>query len=326
MKGGPLVLAAFTQAGALLARRLAEGLGGQAFVPQRCLVEGVEVMEGPVGDWAARWFPQAGAMIFVCACGIAVRAVAPLLRAKTEDPAVVVADERGRFVVPVLSGHIGGANELARRVADLTGGQAVITTATDVNGLVAVDEWAVKNDCAIENPRAIKAVSGAVLGGERVGVAVTERLQPAPWPATLWLRPRVLVLGAGCKRGTDPAALEAAAVDFLEGAGVSPLSLMVLASIDLKAEEPGLVALAGRYGIPFRTFSAEELAAVPGQFSSSERVLEVTGVDNVCERAAVLAASGAGRGVLLRSKARYPGITLALARRQGMNPDGREGA
>ncbi|MCR4818562.1 MAG: cobalamin biosynthesis protein [Fretibacterium sp.] len=309
-----MVLTAFTRAGAELAVKLAGELGGQAFVPERCLVKGAELSEGSVREWAGHWFPRAGAMVFICACGIAVRAVAPHIQTKTEDPAVVVADERGRFIIPLLSGHIGGANALARRIAALTGGEAAVTTATDVNGLVAVDEWAVSNNCAIENPKIIKEVSSAVLEGRPVGVAVTEQLQPAPWPVTLWLRPRIMTLGVGCKRGIPPAEMEAAAADFLEGSGISPLSLCAVASIDLKAGEPAIIALAKQYGVPFVTFSAEELQSVPGNFSASERVREVTGTDNVCERAAVLAAGG--EAVLLRSKSRYPGMTFALARQR----------
>ena len=316
---GGIVLAAFTRAGALLAARLAGALGGRAFVPGRCLVPGTEPLEGTVGDWAELWFPHAEALVFVCACGIAVRAVAPHVRSKAEDPAVLVLDERGRHVVPILSGHIGGANALARRIAALTGGAAVLTTATDVNGLVAVDEWGVENDCAIENLGAVKQVSSAILEGRPVGVAVTEQEQPAPWPVTLWLRPRRLVLGAGCRRGSDPEAAAKAAADFLEGAGVSPLSLCAVASIDLKRDEQALIALAERYGVPFLTFPADALRAVPGRFSASERVRLATGVDNVCERAAVLAA---GNGVLLRSKTLYPGTTFALARRRPAHEDG----
>ena len=318
------VLVAFTHAGASLAARLAEALEGRAFAPGRCLVPGVEPLEGTVGAWAEHWFPRAEALVFVCACGIAVRAVAPLVRSKAEDPAVLALDERGRHVVPLLSGHIGGANALARRVAELTGGVAVVTTATDVNGVVAVDEWAVENDCAIENLGAVKHVSAAVLEGRPVGVAVTDQLQPAPWPVTLWLRPRRLVLGTGCKRGADPAAVADAAEAFLEGAGASPLALCAVASIDLKRDEPALIALAEQYGVPFLTFGADELRAVPGRFSASERVRAVTGVDNVCERAAVRAA---GNGVLLRSKTVCPGVTFALARRAVREDDiiGRDG-
>ena len=148
---------------------------------------------------------------------------------------------------------------------------------------------------------------------------MTEQEQPAPWPVTLWLRPRRLVLGAGCRRGSDPEAAAKAAADFLEGAGVSPLSLCAVASIDLKRDEQALIALAERYGVPFLTFSADALRAVPGRFSASERVRLATGVDNVCERAAVLAA---GNGVLLRSKTLYPGTTFALARRRPAHEDG----
>ena len=314
-----VVLTAFTSAGAELAARLAGALRGRAFVPERCLVPGTEPLAGTVGDWAERWFPRADALVFVCACGIAVRAIAPHVRDKAEDPAVLVLDERGQYVIPLLSGHIGGANALARRVAALTSGAAVITTATDVNGLVAVDEWAVENDCAIENLGAVKQVSSAILEGRPVGVAVTEQEQPAPWPVTLWLRPRRLVLGAGCRRGVAPEAAAKAAADFLESAGVSPLSLRAVASIDLKRDEQALIALAERYGVPFLTFSADALRAVPGRFSASERVRLVTGVDNVCERAAVLAA---GNGVLLRSKTLYPGTTFALARRRPAHEDG----
>ncbi|MDY2648047.1 MAG: cobalamin biosynthesis protein, partial [Pyramidobacter porci] len=209
--------------------------------------------------------------------------------------------------------HLGGANELARRVAALTGGRAVVTTATDVHEVEAVDVWAKENDCAIENIGAVKSVSAAALDGEKIGVAVTEMEQPAPWPVTLWLRPRNLALGAGCKRGTALEDLRAALDDFLSGAGVSKLSLCALASIDLKKDEPGLANLARELSVPFVTFPAAELAAVPGQFSHSQKVLDVTGVDNVCERAAVLAS---GFGPLLRGKTRYPGITFALARRK----------
>ena len=296
----------FTSNGAALAARLAEHLGGAAFTPDS------------VTEWTKEWFSKAGALIFVGACGIAVRAIAPHVRSKTEDPAVVVTDEKGRYVVPILSGHIGGANDLARRVAAFTGGTAVITTATDVNGLTAVDEWAVKNNCSIENPKAIKNISSAILEGRSVGVAVTEREQPTPWPVTLWLRPKDLTLGVGCKRGADSEDMKRAAADFLDGAGVSPLSLGVVASIDIKKDEKALIELAGFYKVPFVTFGAEELNNVPGRFSYSKRVFEAVGVGCVCERAAVLSASvGQSTGVLLRSKTRYDGMTFALARIRG---------
>jgi cobalt-precorrin 5A hydrolase len=310
-----VVMAAFTREGAELASRLAGQIeNSRVFVPARFADDKAEPMNGTVLDWAGEWFSKADALMFVSAAGIAVRAIAPHVRDKTTDPAVVVLDDAGRNVISLLSGHIGGGNGLARRIAGLTGGRAVVTTATDVHGIEAVDEWAVKNDCAIENPEAIKTVSAAMLDSISVGVAITDELfdeLSPPWPVTLWLRPRVMILGVGCRRGIEKKELSAAVGDFLKGAGRSILSLKSVASIDLKRDEPAIIGFCGENGVPFITYSAEELNQVPGHFSSSQKVMDVTGADNVCERAAVLAA---GNGVLLRSKTVYPGIALALAR------------
>ena len=306
-----LCVAAFTRDGAALALRIARELGGEAWASARYAGNGVLPMEGTVSDWARQRFLPGNELVFVSACGIAVRAVAPLVKSKQSDPAVVCLDDQGQFVISLLSGHLGGANQLARRIAVVTGGMPVVTTATDVHGKTAVDEWAKEHDCAIENIGAVKRISSSVLDGERVGVAVTDQLAPAPWPVTLWLRPRVLVLGVGCKRGTTMATLKSSLDDFLAGAGVSPLSLCAVASIDLKKDEAGLIGLADSLGVPFVTYSAAELAATPGRFTPSERVKSVTGVDNVCERAAVRCSGGA----LVRSKTLYPGVTMALARK-----------
>ena len=306
-------IAAFTERGVVLALRLAEFLGADVYAPERLAREGVRAIDGSITDWTGRHWK--GALVFVGACGIAVRAIAPHVRSKLNDPAVVVIDEAGKFVIPVLSGHIGGANGLARKIAGFLDAQAVITTATDVNGLVAVDKWAVKHDCAIQNPEAVKHVSSSLLEGRSVGVAVTCEDVPAPFPVTLWLRPRVLVLGAGCNRGVSPEEFSECALDFLAGAGVSVKSLRALASIDLKKDEPAMLAFAQEQGIPFLTFEAGELQALHGNFTASETVRHFTGTDNVCERACVLAAGDGA--VLLRSKCVYKNATFALARTRG---------
>ena len=123
----------------------------------------------PVMQWARGAFADADALLFIGACGIAVRAIAPLCRDKAADPAVLVMDEMGRHIIPILSGHIGGANDLALLLAERTGAEPVLTTATDVRGVPAIDSWAMKNDCAIENKAAIQAVSAAALAGKSVG-------------------------------------------------------------------------------------------------------------------------------------------------------------
>ena len=135
---------AFTSKGLALARKLAAAQPGAV---ARCGENGVTL-----ANWTAAQFAQSDAIVFVGAVGIAVRAIAPHCRSKATDPAVVVLDECGRFAIPLLSGHLGGANDLARRLAKACGAVPVITTATDANGVFAVDEWAKHQHCLVAEP------------------------------------------------------------------------------------------------------------------------------------------------------------------------------
>ena len=328
-----IALTAFTRRGAALAERLRDLLGAEGHTcaldyPRR-LAEELSRPGGyeRVGDWAGAQFPRQDALIFVGAAGIAVRAIAPHVRDKFTDPAVLSVDEAGRFVVPLLSGHVGGANDLARHVAEVLGATPVVSTATDVNGLFAVDEWAVKHGLAITDRSLAKAVSAALLEGKRVGFAsdlpldcpeglyegkadlgvwVTCRAGGGPFPETLRLVPKCLALGIGCRRGTSEAAIRAAVEDVLQGWDLA--AVKQVGTIDLKQDEPGLLAFCASLGVPLVPYTAEELQKAKGDFTSSEFVKGVTGVDNVCERAAVL--SG---GRLTVPKQAGNGVTVAVA-------------
>lgn len=310
-----LCAAAFSERGAKLARRIALAFGGSAWAPEKYAGGGVLPFGVSLGEWTKERFAEAEALVFVSSCGIAVRAVAPYLKGKDKDPAVIVADERGLSVISLLSGHIGGANELALRIAEAIGARPVITTATDVNGITPPDSWAVKNNCAIENLPAAKRVAAELLSGHAVGVAVTDELQPAPYPVTLWLRPKNLIVGVGCKRGTEPELLRGCFLDFMKQSGYSPLSVASVASVEQKKDEAAVAGLAKFYEIPFETFSAETLMALPGEFTPSPAALAAVGTDNVCERAALAASRG---GYMVRLKTKYPGITFALARKRSL--------
>ena len=324
---------AFTKAGCALAKKLADGLGlgsGSVCGPARFADElGIDAY-GSLDAWTQAHFTTDDALIFVGASGIAVRAIAPHVRDKFSDPAVVSVDEAGRFVVPLLSGHVGGANELAREVAAITGGQAAVSTATDVNGLFAVDEWAARHGFAILERSIAKEISAALLDGRPVGFksdfeldekpsGVTEGVadigfvvslddSAMPFPRTLHLVPRVATVGVGCRKGTDPSALEQAVVDALAEAKVSVKAVTTIASIDVKKDELAILELASKMGWSPVFYTADELAAVPGEFSSSDFVKRTVGVDNVCERAAC--ASG---GELVLGKQAGGGITVAIA-------------
>lgn len=273
-------------------------------------------------------------VVFVGAAGIAVRAVAPYLAGKAFDPAVVVIDEAGRFVIPILSGHLGGANALAGRLADGLGATAVVTTATDGRAAFAVDSWAAAHGCAVLDPENIRFVSGALLRGEHIGLRsdfpvdgrlpaqVTQDGAPdsgfyigfdtkaAPFAHTLHLVPRVVHLGIGCRRGTDARTVEQVAQAALDAAGVPWQAVKGVASIDIKQNEPGLLHFCQNHGLPLTAFSAEALQATEGDFTPSDFVARTVGVDNVCERAAVCAAGG---GALLCRKTARDGVTAALA-------------
>ncbi len=306
-----LCAAGFSERGAALALKIALELDGTAWAAPRYAVDGVLPIEEPLAEWTGKRFADCGAVVFAGSCGIAVRACAPHIKSKTTDPAVIVVDELGHNAIALLSGHIGGANELAKRVAAITGGNAVITTATDINGITPPDAWAVENGCAIENLPAAKETAAALLRGERVGVAVTDELQPAPYPVTLWLRPKDLIIGIGCKKDTDPHLMHGYFKNFMNDSGFSELSIAAAASISAKQNEKAIKDLAERLGVPFLTYSAAELMALTGTFTLSPAAMAAVGTDNVCERSAMAASKG---GYMVRLKTIYPGVTFALAR------------
>lgn len=289
-----------------------------------------------LGVWTGERFADSDALVFIGATGIAVRAIAPHVRDKFSDPAVVSVDEAGQFAVPMLSGHVGGANDLAREVAAAIGARAVVSTATDVNGLFAVDEWARKQGLALVERQIAKEVSACLLDGGTVGFASDIAVEGAlpsgveedphelgikvgldtadcPFAHTLHLVPRVVTVGVGCKRGTDAAALEAFVRGALANAHVSPAAVARVASIDVKRDEVAVLALARALGCEPVFYSAEQLAAVEGIFASSDFVRAAVGVDNVCERAAV-----AGGARLIGGKEAHEGMTVALGQDEAL--------
>lgn len=325
-------LACFSEHGRALADRLAERLRADGDEAQCARCGGNGGHAPGVGEWAAEHFPATDALVFIGAAGIAVRAVAPLLRGKTRDPAVVVIDDCGRFAVSLLSGHLGGANELAVRLAAILGATPVVTTATDNAGVFAVDTWAQRRGFFIANPERIKTISARVLAGGPVrlwsAVPVAEKLPDAVIPSdrdgadididifrshdehALHLVPRTAVLGIGCRKDAPQAALEHAFRCFCEQTNIHPQAFAKVCSIDLKQDEPGLIAFCAARALPFETFSAETLARQPGAFAASDFVASVAGVGTVCERAAV---AGGGGGALLVGKTVIDSVAFAAA-------------
>lgn len=320
---------AFSQKGMALAQRLAD-----SFNKKTDFVFASRCENGGLNAWTRQHFYFDDALVFIGCCGIAVRAIAPYVKSKLTDPAVIVVDETGTFAVSLLSGHIGGANQFAQKIAAVIGAVPVITTATDQNGLFAVDTWARDNGLFIANPHRVKDISsrllegktiklksdypvkgmlpkGVALCGQDYDVAITHR-EDCDANALCLIAP-VLSLGVGCKKNTAREDIESAFCTVMKAAGLHEAAIEGVYSIDLKENEQGLVDFCRSHSLPLTVYSAERLNSANGDFSSSDFVRSVTGTDNVCERSALL---GAGRnGELIVKKFSQNGVTMAIAKR-----------
>lgn len=349
-------LVAVSRPGSRLALRLLRLLpGASAFVPERFAggeVEGVHPWRGPAGELVAKLFEEYGSIVVFGSVGLAVRLVAPLVRDKHTDPAVVVVDDAGSFAVSLLSGHVGGANALAETVAGLLEARAVVTTGSEVLGVPAVDLLGREFGWRIETEQEVTAVSAAVVNGDRVAVfqdagepvawmqdgtapanlvrydswdellasgcsaalVITDRLLPEesrPRVHAVIYRPRSLVIGVGCNRGTSHEEIAGAVSTVLATHRLSRSSVRELATVDLKKDEAGLLDYAGSVGLPIRFFSAEELGEVRDAPNPSPMVERWTGTTGVCEPAALLASEG---GRLVVPKTKSGNVTVAVAR------------
>ncbi len=342
--------------GIALALRLGVALDGVCFAPHRLAEDAGEGVCGfdSLPALVQQQFGKFRQHIFIAATGIVVRCIAPLLAGKTVDPAVLVLDNHGKFVISLVSGHLGGANDLARQVAEITGGAAVITTATDTEGLPAPDVLAVRAGLHVLNSDAIRMVSAALLAGKTIPLhdpegwllpwlrgeelgyfRILDEVAPlaprtstvpqapqvqvawrgaAPSATCLVLVPPALCLGVGCRKGVSAEEILDLIHKVCTENNFEASAVACLASVDIKAEEPGLVQAAAILGVPLRTFSAGELAVYPPA-QVSAKATAALGLPGVCEPAARCAAGG---GPLLVGKQTLGRVTLAVA---GCKPD-----
>jgi cobalt-precorrin 5A hydrolase len=337
---------ALTSAGAEKARFLCAALKeASLFLPSRLAEPAAgERSFGKLGEALAANFHRFSGHVLFCAAGIAVRALAPLVEHKAKDPAVIVVDQQGRFAVSLLSGHLGGANGLTRRVARLLGGQAVITTATDGVGLPSLEVVGAERGMTVENLCALPKVSLALLEGEAVAVHDPERRllpflrerwpglffsqdelasRPASPTPLVWvgwrerkpaetelvMRPHCLAVGLGCNRDTKEEEIEALLKEVFRGHGLSLASISCLASVEAKKDEAGILGLADKLQVAAHFLPAGLLNEVEVP-SPSAMVKKHMGTNSVCEAAAILAAK---RGPIIARKHKTSNVTMAVA-------------
>lgn len=295
---------------------------------------------------AAAWKKYDG-IVCIMATGIVVRMIAPLLTSKQTDPAIVVMDDAARFAISLLSGHLGGANELAERCAFATGARAVVTTATDANRLPSFDLLAKDHGWIIDDISRVKTLNRLLLDNLEIAVVdpsgktrcwfhgagnlkyhdtfaeafnsgaegfvfVTNRDIPRQKQSDslLILRPRNLVLGIGCNRGTPADEIDDFVNKSLRRAFLSIKSVKRVASADAKADETGLLLFAKKLDLDISFYPSDELNRVPCPSKPSQHALEAIGARGVAEPAAVL---GSGGGCLIVKKIKSDAVTLAVA-------------
>ena len=339
-KNHDICIFSFTKGGSELNKKLVSALSESEQVKgytYKKFVSEDEVLlnsiECSTDEWLLERFYKVKAIIFIGAIGITVRLISKLLRDKFSDPAIISLDEAGEFVIPILSGHVGGANELSRKISALIGATPVITTATDVRKLWAVDEWAVGNKLAITDRKLAKDISAAVLDNKNIGLFTdykfdkalpkyiklneeqdinvcisTKANQDFTKKPCLRLVPKNIVLGVGCKKDTDVEHMKKSLDTFLAKHNLDKKAIEKLVSIDIKKEEKAITELAKSLGVEFVTFTSEELLQVEGEFTSSSFVKSKVGVDNVCERSA----ASVYKDIIIRKES-YGGITFAAS-------------
>lgn len=339
-----VALYALTPQGAALARTLVESFSCSLFLPERMCSEGERCFSS-LAECVAENFTKFEGHIFIAATGIVVRTIAPLLESKATDPAVVVLDQKGQFSISLVSGHLGGANALATKIAGLVGATPVITTATDTENLPSLDMLAKRSGCTIHNLSAVKDVNGALLRKHPVLVddpADILGLRESRWAAhfvfaedmfmqehegpsvivtwrspelldiaedTLVLHPAVLHVGVGCKRGISQEQIVTFIRSVLARNTIAEESVASINSVDAKSDEQGLLGAAKQLRKPLRFFPAEILCEMDVP-NPSVSPLQAVGTPSVAEAAALAAADN---GHLVVEKQKGEGVTFAIA-------------
>ncbi|MBO4149218.1 cobalt-precorrin 5A hydrolase [Enterobacter ludwigii] len=344
VKPESIALFCLTPGGVRLAKRLAAMLPVTCFTSERLQEEGFVPFDGGFAPAVREAFMHYPSLIFIGATGIAVRVLAPLIHDKLIDPAVVVIDERGQHVISLLSGHAGGANALTHYLAGILGADPVITTATDVNEMAALDTLAFQLNARMSDFRTtVKIVNQMLVSHQRVGlwwdaeldddvsrcdrrgfitvsdlhylpeldalVCITLRNTLPELPLPHWkLVPQRVVAGIGCRRDTPFPLLATLLARQFEAQRLDPLALKAIGSVSLKKDEAGLLQLAACWGVPFETFTADALREHEHRFPASSFVRQTVGVGSVSGPAAWLLSHGQLRGETLREQ----GVTITL--------------
>lgn len=298
-------------------------------------------IEGGVKNSLGNAWKEYDGLIFISATGIAVRMIGPYIKDKTLDPAVVVVDDLGRFSISLISGHLGGANELAQWVAYKIQAVSVITTASDNRGIEAIDIFAKKNNYYMEDMKSIKDITAMMIKGKTIGfysemdaiikydnlviledlnyidpsidgliIVSSQKIEPinTKTPYTS-LRPKDINVGIGCRKGVEHMRIINAIENVFRDINLSTKSIKAIGTIEVKKDEKGIIETAKHFNCPLKIFSIDEIKEIEEKFEKSQFVKDTIGVYSVSEPVAYLMG-----GRLITKKAKNNGITISVSK------------
>lgn len=316
-----LAVITVTEKGVRNGLKIKEKINCDVFTISKFMKEKTLLIENGLQNFFEKNLLKYDTFLFITASGIAVRTIAPFIKSKDKDPAVLTMDEEGNFIISLLSGHLGGANEAAKILGEITGAVPVISTASDVSGKIAVDTIAMKINGKLESLESAKKVTSLIVAGKEVNIKVPENMENENPQGVILISnrknieiakiiPQNIVVGIGCKKNKEAEKIIDAVKDSFEKLNLCEESIRVFATVDIKENEVGIIGTAEYFGKELKIISREDIQKIENNFETSQFVKKSIGVGAVSAPCAFIA--GKGRGKFLAEKLKYEGITISI--------------
>ena len=316
-----LAVITVTEKGVRNGLKIKEKINCDVFTISKFMKEKTLLIENGLQNFFEKNLLKYDTFLFITAAGIAVRTIAPFIKSKDKDPAVLTMDEEGNFIISLLSGHLGGANEAAKILGEITGAVPVISTASDVSGKIAVDTIAMKINGKLESLESAKKVTSLIVAGKEVNIKVPENMENENPQGVILISnrknieiakiiPQNIVVGIGCKKNKEAEKIIDAVKDSFEKLNLCEESIRVFATVDIKENEVGIIGTAEYFGKELKIVSREDIQKIENNFETSQFVKKSIGVGAVSAPCAFI--TGKGRGKFLAEKLKYEGITISI--------------
>ena len=316
-----LAVITVTEKGVRNGLKIKEKINCDVFTISKFMKEKTLLIENGLQNFFEKNLLKYDTFLFITASGIAVRTIAPFIKSKDKDPAVLTMDEEGNFIISLLSGHLGGANEAAKILGEITGAIPVISTASDVSGKIAVDTIAMKINGKLESLESAKKVTSLIVTGKEVDIKVPENMENENPQGVILISnrknieiakiiPQNIVVGIGCKKNKEAEKIIDAVKDSFEKLNLCEESIRIFATADIKENEAGIIGTAEYFGKELKIISREDIQKIENNFETSQFVKKSIGVGAVSAPCAFI--GGNGRGKFLAEKLKYEGITISI--------------